>query len=443
LTSAIPSSIDKDIKKESLWDKAIDAEQRIKQIGETIEPEFYEVITDRQKASQILVDLAKSVKSEELILLPNDKSMVRLNRLGVFDYAIKASKENAAEVKIICPLSQVNSHIVKKISDHAPNIKILNGSNSSYGMFVVDNHEFFRAELREPNAEDLSEAIGFAIYSNSKISANSFKSVFELLWSERMINEELKRADKMQKEFINIAAHELRTPAQSILGYAELASTDPELSKHDKEGFIDVIHRNAVRLHRLTRDILDVTRIESHTLDLNRELLNLDNVIANVVLDIQRQTIATPKGKPSIIYKLGKEDMGSNNNNNNKDIVFVEADKERITQVLYNLLDNAVKFIKDSGIVSVTVEKKDQEGANKEKRRQQEVIVKVEDTGIGIHPEILPRLFTKFATKSVTGTGLGLYISKNFIEAHGGKIWAKNNSNGNGATFAFSLPLTK
>jgi two-component system sensor histidine kinase VicK len=168
----------------------------------------------------------------------------------------------------------------------------------------------------------------------------------------------------------------------------------------------------------------------------------LDNVIANVVLDIQRQTIATPKGKASIIYKLGKEDIGSNNNNN-KDIVFVEADKERITQVLYNLLDNAVKFIKDSGIVSVTVEKKDQEGANKEKRRQQEVIVKVEDTGIGIHPEILPRLFTKFATKSVTGTGLGLYISKNFIEAHGGKIWAKNNSNGNGATFAFSLPLTK
>jgi two-component system, OmpR family, sensor histidine kinase VicK len=440
LTSPIPSSIDKDIKKESLWDKAIDAEQRIKQIEETIEHELYDVITDRQKASQILVDLAKSVKSEALILLPNDKSMVRLNRLGVFDYTIKASQENAAEVKIICPLSQVNSHIVKKITDHAPNIKILNGNISSYGMLIVDNHKFFRAELREPNAEELSEAIGFAIYSNSKVSVSSFRSVFELLWSERMINEELKRADKMQKEFINIAAHELRTPAQSILGYAELASTDPELSKHDKEGFIDVIYRNAVRLHRLTRDILDVTRIESHTLDLDKELLNLNNVIANVVLDIQRQTIAIPKGKVSITYKIGKEDMGGNNN---KNTVFVEADKERITQVLYNLLDNAVKFIKDSGIVSVTVEKKDQEGANKEKRRQQEVIVKVEDTGIGIHPEILPRLFTKFATKSVTGTGLGLYISKNFIEAHGGKIWAKNNLNGNGATFAFSLPLAK
>jgi hypothetical protein len=155
LTSAIPSSIDKDIKKESLWDKAIDAEQRIKQIGETIEPEFYEVITDRQKASQILVDLAKSVKSEELILLPNDKSMVRLNRLGVFDYAIKASQENAAEVKIICPLSQVNSHIVKKISDHAPNIKAttphpaaqttldLNGIQASTSKHKTTNKQLF------------------------------------------------------------------------------------------------------------------------------------------------------------------------------------------------------------------------------------------------------------------------------------------------------------
>ncbi|MFL6455770.1 MAG: sensor histidine kinase [Nitrososphaeraceae archaeon] len=442
-TSSSPSSMDKDIKKGTLRDNTTLGEQIIREIEQAVEPEFYDVITDRQKAGQILVELAKSVKSEALLLLPRDKSMVRLDRLQVFDYIIKASQENDAEVKIICPLSQINSHIVKRISDYAPNIKILNGNNTPYGMFIVDSHKFFRAELREPNAEDLSEAIGFTIYSNNNVSVNSLKSVFELLWTELILNEELKRADKMQKEFINIAAHELRTPAQSILGYAELAITDPELSKHDKQGFIDTIYRNAIRLYRLTKDILDVTKIESDTLQLNKELVNLNILIANIVLDVKRQNSYREKKKVSITYKIGKK--GDISSNNNHDTIFVEADKERITQILYNLLDNAVKFSKDNDTVSVTLEEeKNEESADKEKIQQrEEVVVKVEDTGIGIHQEILPRLFTKFATKSSTGTGLGLYISKSIVESHGGKIWAHNNSNDKGATFAFSLPLAK
>ncbi|MFL6377097.1 MAG: sensor histidine kinase [Nitrososphaeraceae archaeon] len=442
-TSSSPSSMDKDIKKGTLRDNTTLGEQIIREIEQAVEPEFYDVITDRQKAGQILVELAKSVKSEALLLLPRDKSMVRLDRLQVFDYIINASQENDAEVKIICPLSQINSHIVKRISDYAPNIKILNGNNTPYGMFIVDSHKFFRAELREPNAEDLYEAIGFTIYSNNNVSVNSLKSVFELLWTELILNEELKRADKMQKEFINIAAHELRTPAQSILGYAELAITDPELSKHDKQGFIDTIYRNAIRLYRLTKDILDVTKIESDTLQLNKELVNLNILIANIVLDVKRQNSYREKKKVSITYKIGKK--GDISSNNNHDTIFVEADKERITQILYNLLDNAVKFSKDNDTVSVTLEEeKNEESADKEKIQQrEEVVVKVEDTGIGIHQEILPRLFTKFATKSSTGTGLGLYISKSIVESHGGKIWAHNNSNDKGATFAFSLPLAK
>jgi two-component system sensor histidine kinase VicK len=189
----------------------------------------------------------------------------------------------------------------------------------------------------------------------------------------------------------------------------------------------------------LTKDILDVTRIESRTLYLNKEPLNLNNIIANVLLDVQTQNMATAKGKVSLTYKVAEGDISGNN-----DTIFVEADRERISQVLHNLLDNAVKFSKDGGIVSVTVEERN-EDTNKEKRQQQEreVIVKVEDTGAGIHPEILPRLFSKFATKSLTGTGLGLYISKSIVEAHGGKVWAENNTNGIGATFYFTLPLAK
>ncbi|MFL6419870.1 MAG: sensor histidine kinase, partial [Nitrososphaeraceae archaeon] len=299
-----PSQIDKDVKEDLHKIRQYQEQTSLKiEKEKAFEPEFFEVITDHQKASQNLVKLAKSVKSEALILLPRDKSMVRLDRLQVFDYIIKASQENSSvEVKIICPLSPINAHIVKRISDCAPNTKILNGNNSPYGMFIIDNHKLFRAELREPNAEDLCDAIGFTIYSTSKVSASSFKSVFELLWAELILNEELKRAGKMQKEFINIAAHELRTPAQSILGYAELASTDPELCKHDKQGLIDAIYRNAIRLQRLTRNILDVTKIESNTLQLNKEVLNLNDIISNVVSDLKIQTTDIPKSKLIVKY---------------------------------------------------------------------------------------------------------------------------------------------
>jgi two-component system, OmpR family, sensor histidine kinase VicK len=148
--------------------------------------------------------------------------MVRLNRLGVIDYTVKASLEKNAEVKIICPLSEVNSEIVKRISSSAPNIKILNGNNSPYGMFIVDSEKFFRAEHKEPNSETFSESIGFAFYSNSRLSVDSFKSVFEWLWSEHTLNEELRRVGKIEREFINVAAHELRNPIQPILGLTEV-----------------------------------------------------------------------------------------------------------------------------------------------------------------------------------------------------------------------------
>jgi len=117
-----------------------------------------------------------------------------------------------------------------------------------------------------------------------------------------------------------------------------------------------------------------------------------------------------------------------------KNDIFIEADRGRLNQVVSNLLNNAIKFTNKEGIIITTAEKKDTH-----------VVISVKDTGTGIDPEILPRLFTRFATKSEskTGTGLGLFISKNIVEAHGGRIWAENNSHEKGATFTFSLPLSK
>jgi signal transduction histidine kinase len=234
-------------------------------------------------------------------------------------------------------------------------------------------------------------------------------------------NKRLEVHDKMQKDFINIAAHELRTPIQPILALAQVLRSRKEKNNKGKEieeeiSLLDAVIRNAKRLQRLAEDILDVTKIESHSLILHKERFNLNEVISNIIQDIRNQI---SNGKVKLLYEF------------DKDLLFVEADKERISQVISNLLSNAVKFTKE-GTISIVVEKKDSK-----------VTFNIKDTGTGIDPEILPRLFSKFATKSFEGTGLGLFVSKSIIEAHRGKMWAQNNADGNGATFSFSLPLTK
>jgi signal transduction histidine kinase len=236
-------------------------------------------------------------------------------------------------------------------------------------------------------------------------------------------NEQLKVHDKMQKEFINVASHEMKTPTQAIIGYSDLMQKHPD----KREEMLKSISRNAVRLQRLTNDILDVTRIESQTLKLDKEKSNLSDLIANVVED-QRSHVEKENSKVKLMY---------NNKYDSDGAPIVDADRDRITQVISNLLGNAIKFTsnqkKVGGTVSVTLEKNH--------NNREEVIINIRDNGEGIHQEILPRLFTKFATKSFSGTGLGLYISKSIIEEHGGKMWAQNNSDGQGATFTFTLPL--
>ena len=412
---------------ESLWNKAIPSDQRFREIEEGIEAEVFEVLTNSEKVSQVLLDLARSAEKEILIQLPDDKSIVRLERLGLIDDIIKSSHKGTV-VKILCPLSKQNSATVKKISENGYNIEILDGKNSRHGMYIVDGKRFLRAELKEPNAETFSEAVGRAVYSNSQRSVEAFKSTFELLWNERTLNEQLKRTDKMQKEFINVASHELRTPTQAILSYSELLQKHPER----KEEMIQALWRNAERLQKLTDDILDVTRIESDTLMLKIELLNIGDLISDIVEDYRNQIEKKNDNVELHYYYEPKA---------NDPKIIVEADRARLIQIISNLLDNAIKFTNKQynkrGSIYVDVEKKKNKNGNK----KQEIIVSIKDTGTGIDPEIMPRLFTKFATKSETGTGLGLFICKSIVEVHGGKIWAYNNTDGNGATFSFSLPI--
>jgi two-component system sensor histidine kinase VicK len=401
---------------DSFWDRAIPAAQRIKEIEEGLAPEFYEVINDHGKAAQTLAELAKSVKKEALLFLPNDKSLIRVERLGLVGYVVKAS-QSSATVKIICPLSEVNADIVRRISEEAPEIQVLNGNNSPYGMYIVDREKFIIAELRNPDAEVLTESIGFMVYSNRKTSVDSFKSIFELLWNERTSNEELKKAYRMQREFTNIASHELRTPVQAILGMSGLLRNYPE--KEDE--IIEVIRRNAKRLQTLIDDILDVTRIESQTFQLKKERFNIYDLLSGVINDyIER--IKSDNKNINLVY---------DQKDTTQPPIIVEADKGRITQVLSNILNNALKFTNDGHIIISAHEYND----------LKEITVSISDTGSGINEEIFAKLFSKFATKSFSGTGLGLYISKSIVEAHGGRIWAENNKDKVGATFMFTLPV--
>ena len=239
-------------------------------------------------------------------------------------------------------------------------------------------------------------------------------------------NEQLKQHDKMQQEFIKIAAHELRTPTQSIMGYVEMIKSFPERTST----YLQPIERNTQRLYRLIQDILDITKIESGSLKLKKTTFDMNEKINNVIRDL------TPK----------KNLNDDNNTNQNvkfifqptKEPIMVFADKERIYQVISNLIKNALKFIPSTdGKIEITLEKVKEDNDEKES-----VSVKIKDNGKGIDKEVLPRLFEKFTTKSeFGGTGLGLYISKNIVEAHGGKIWGKNNNNGIGAEFGFTIPL--
>ena len=234
----------------------------------------------------------------------------------------------------------------------------------------------------------------------------------------------VKESEKMQKEFINTAAHELRNPIQPILGLTEAIYSNVKDEKQLE--ILEIIIRNAQRLKRLTDNLLDITKIESQSLMLNKEKFNLNILISEVLKDYVGKQKKQQKVK--IVYDF-----------NYKEDIIIEADRDRLVQVIHNLLDNALKFTTyNQQMIFVII------GKRKEGKEDEEVIVSVKDTGEGISDKILSKLFTKFATSdSTTGTGLGLYICKNIIEAHGGRIWAENNSGEKGAIFSFTLPIAE
>jgi signal transduction histidine kinase len=274
-------------------------------------------------------------------------------------------------------------------------------------------------------------------------------------------NELLRSHDKIQKEFINIAAHELRTPTQAIVGYSELlqSSVDSINLKGTLRGdlveYIKSINRNAGRLQSLTNNILDVTRIESGTLKLRKEKIDLNEKIRDIIRDIK--TSSKQVKDKGMKINFDEHNLSYLGSSSSSPTVFVEADRSRLYQVLTNLIDNSVKFSDNNGTITISIEPVSSSIDNRSSGNTDgdtrtseghvnsagdEIIIRVKDTGMGIDKDLKPMLFEKFATKSGHGTGLGLFISKSIVEAHGGRIWASNNEDGKGATFSFTLHLS-
>jgi signal transduction histidine kinase len=398
---------------EELWNNGIDADIRIRDIEGGIDPANIEIIQNSHEALRRSLYLQKNA-NEEALLMFSTPNAFRRQLVNILQF----NEDPFVKIKILIPGDEQIKETIDKLKVEYPRVEFRiyeQGLNSRITIVLVDRKECMIIETKDDTKDDSYAAAGLSAYSNSKSIVLSYVSIFESLWRQTELYEQLKIHDKMQKEFINITAHELRTPVQSLLVLTEvLYSKVKDIEEHK---LLDSTVKSAKRLQRLSNDILDVTRIESQSLQLNKEQFKLNNVILDVMTDLKSRIV---NDKVELSSYQSTQD------------IFVKADKERITQVISNLLNNAIKFT-EQGIIFVNTEVKD----------NGYVFVTVKDTGQGIHRDILPRLFSKFASKSFQGTGLGLFISKNIVEGHGGKIWAENNSDGKGATFTFSLPVSQ
>ena len=497
-----------------------------------------EVVDNPLKTQELFINLIKSAKFEILLVLPTINAFRREHRIGAIQLLKEMSKDKlrgetsirpkdniqeeeksvgAVSIRILTPTdnsirkildgmnitttftsttSEISSEPEEENRYHLP-YSYNNDNNSLHirhleslpkynlttvTILVVDRKKSLVIEKVDDSKESFEEAVGLSTYSTSEPTIMSYVSIFENFWSQielyeqlKIANENTKRHDKMQRDFINIAAHELRTPLMPILGVIELAQSQFDDEDHRKDigsndntilkgesseckemkknqeliisrEHFEMMARNAKRLEGLAHGILDVSRIESETLKLNKEKFNINEKIRNVVNDI----VKSSKDGIEIAFIEPKADP-----------IFVEADKIRIYEVVSNLLINAIKFsrkedgsnnrtisegkangVGDRAITIITVIKSNHKYEKDGATSGDEVVVRVKDRGSGIDPTIQSRLFSKFVTKSEIGLGLGLFISKGIIEAHGGKLWAENNSDGKGATFSFSLPVT-
>jgi two-component system, OmpR family, sensor histidine kinase VicK len=412
---------------DTFWKKAISFDQRIMEIEEGIIPKVIETFDNSFDIQDKILDLLNSANNEILIISSSSNAFHRQKKAGSIQKLLEISQNKPwIAIKILTPKDIEIENMADKMTNSNFTFRFTEPL-SKVSFLMVDRKYSLVVELKDDSKKTLAEAKGFAIYSNSTPTVSSYAAIFNSLWKQAEMYQQLKIQEKMQKEFINTAAHELRTPVQPIIGITEIIRK--ELKEGRQKDLVTVISRNAQRLKKLSEDIIDITRIESNSLNSDKEHFEIKELILHIIINYKNNTNFE---KVKFDYILD-------------DDFTIYADRIGISRVISNLIDNSIKFSPNGGIVSIILQRKDTSITNEheDEKGGEIVIVSVKDTGIGIGSDIFPKLFTKFITKSFQGMGLGLFISKNIVEAHGGRIWAENNKDGKGATFSFSLPLYK
>jgi signal transduction histidine kinase len=411
---------------EQLWKEGVDARYRIKDIKEKVGIAEIEIIRNPVDSIARGWDMVSSARKEIDVLFSSSNALKRQITMGALTLLKNASEKQKVKIRMLLPSSDKSEVLIEQTKSNVPKIDIRTISanlETKISILVVDSKQCLILELKDDKQNTSYEAVGLSTYSMSPTIISSYLAVFESFWRQAELFEKMKEIELLEKDFVNIAAHELRNPIQPIIGFSELLYS--KIDNHEHRRLLDEVILNAKRLERLSRLMLDVTRIENNSLVLIKEVVDASKVMKDIV--------------DSYNHKL--EEKNTEINNENSKLIIIQngikninaaIDKVRITQVFCNILDNAISFSQE-GKIHVMLKREKQNG-------QDFLITSVQDMGPGIDPEIMSKLFTKFASKSDVGTGLGLFISKGIVEAHGGKIWAENNL-GRGATFSFSLPI--
>ena len=423
---------------ENLWNNAVTQHDKMSSLEVGVDPEEIKVLSDPYEIRKTYLNLINSAVSEISLIIATPNALQRNYKGGIISMLIEASEKRNVNVNLVIPtyeidmqngfldIKSLSKNLNFKIKSIVPPTRKTHLIKTTF--LIVDKKSILIIDVKDDTQENFIEAVGYATYHTSKSRTESYNFIFDTIWRQADLHESLREANKnllysyqkleehdaMEKEFINIAAHELRTPSQSIIGYSELLKNLPERNKQYEEAIL----RNAERLFSLVTNMLNIARIESQTMKLNKTVFDLNVKIQNVINDISQQTELKYYDKVKIEFvPIEKVD--------------IIADKEKIFEVFANLVNNAIKFTKQGTITIIL----------KREYKTNQAAVTIKDSGPGIDPEIIPHLFSKFKTKSEKGLGLGLYISKNIVEAHGGKIEAYNNPNSKGATFIVTLPL--
>lgn len=410
---------------ERIWEVGIDSDERIREIEN--ETEFnIDIVHHPSDALHRIYELCTLAKKEILIIMPSSNGFYRteigdgfknLNQIGA-----KGIKIRILTITNLDVLYEIN-----KIKAKYPNIlfRDLEPSIPSFSRInIFDKKDTVVWEVKDDSQQQFTDALGTAVFIESAKTSETCAAIFDSLWNQSEVYTKLKKSheklrdnDRIQNKFMDLVAHELRTPLQSILGLTELLNKD--IQNKNQSYMLGIAIANLRKLQRLSENILDVTRLEGNIMYLNKESFNLNQLVKSIVANIDKAM----EYNKSITFEykdFEKEYM-------------VFADKFRVGQVILNLIDNSIRFITKKGTIVFAL-------SEKITHSKDIVVLSITDDGESLKPEILSKLFTKFASESYYGTGLGLYLCKRILEAHGGRIWAQNNKDKEGCTFSFGIP---